>query len=164
MAGPIVKKISREVLREQCAEILRCLIPGVLLLLVLFAASFAASSMAAGTVYVRTVDNMMRQSTCTIPVTREDGSPLPLNEIAYFELRVSQDPLGLISSALMFTDNNLACDGFIDMSVLSDGQWYLFWQTYDTNGVASRNSTTVPFALASNTGSPPAPPSGVVLH
>lgn len=120
-------------------------------------------SQAAGTVYTRTVDNMLRDSTCSVPVTREDGTALLISEIAVLDLYVTQD-LTQPDPAPHFSDLAVGCAGIVDMTVLADGQWYLYWRTVDTGGRTSGRSATVPFVLQSNTGALPSAPGAPTLN
>lgn len=133
------------------------------LFLAIFLTVTTHNALSVGTVYVRTVDNMLRTSTCDLPTAREDGTPLTVVEIDRLELYVVRDLTDPLPPA-SFVDSGLACTGQLDMTVLGDGQWYMYWLTYDTAGRVSAQSANVPFVLQSDTGSPPGAVTNVQLQ
>ena len=75
-----------------------------------------------------------------IPTTRTDGSPLPTNEIAYYEIYYSSTNSGAsnestVSVAATNSDDQLVND--YEINALPTGEYYFSIATVDTAGIAS---------------------------
>lgn len=79
----------------------------------------------------------------TVPTSREDGSPLALNELAGYRIRYGTVPDALISRV----EVNTADVTNYTISNLTAGTWYFSVSAYDTHGVESQPSNLGSLAI-----------------
>lgn len=93
---------------------------------------------------------------CDMPVTRADGSPLAVGDIASINFLRSGD------GATWAPDGSTnECRLVLDLSAMPEGQYYYTATATDTEGRESGRSNVVPFALARIP--PPSPPANLGL-
>jgi len=80
------------------------------------------------------------QFTCTYPIEREDGTMLMLTEIGAVDFYVSDPADG--NNWVQKATNIVACEGFVDISNLADGQYYATATVTDTDSRQSVYATT----------------------
>jgi hypothetical protein len=78
--------------------------------------------------------------TCDYPVTRTDGTPLALDEIATVQFYVSQDETGT-KTWTPAGSNDTECKQVYDLTAIPDGQYYYSASAVDTGG---RESVVAP--------------------
>ena len=71
--------------------------------------------------------------TCDYPVTRTDGTPLAVDEIATINFFVSQD-VGVDKTWTPAGSNDTACRQVYDLTAVPDGQYYYSASALDTGG------------------------------
>jgi hypothetical protein len=121
-----------------------------------------STARADGKILTDGIDPTLQTSNCTVPATREDGSPLLLSEIAYLDFYLTQD-LSAPDGEPVVSDFAVSCTATFDLSTLAYGQWYLYWKTVDTGMQVSQRSTTVPFVWKVKD-APPSAPGNVTLQ
>jgi hypothetical protein len=114
-------------------------------LLAFFFLMFTVAAWSEGTVYTGTEKTIV----CTNPTARTDGTPLSVNEIDRVEIYISQTDTGsnpLIPSKPFTVIMAGGCvDTPFDLTVLPEGQHYMYGVTYDTAGRVSAYSASLPF-------------------
>ena len=116
---------------------------------------------AAGTVYY-TDQTVTKNVNCTLPLTREDGTPLATGDIALIQMYDRAD----MTSPAVQIDEQLACPFTVDFTTMTLGQHYIQMTATDQQGRVSqlsvddaRGQGVLPFELRS--GSLPVSPTGL---
>lgn len=130
-------------------NVLMILFVGVCLL------SLVGIAKAEGPVYDPTI-NPTATLVCTLPVTREDGSPLAVDEIALIRFVQSGD-----GQTWAQAGTNTECSLVLDLTSMPEGQYYYSATAVDTDGRESQRATAHPFVLRRI--QPPTPPTGLML-
>lgn len=79
---------------------------------------------------------------CDMPVTREDGTVLAIDEIARVDFLASSDGVTWTAAG-----SEAQCRTSLDFSAMSDGQYYYAVAAVDTEGRVSERADSVPFVL-----------------
>lgn len=93
---------------------------------------------------------------CDMPVTRADGSPLAVGDVAAINFLRSSD-----GAAWTPYGSATECRLVLDLSAMPEGQYYYTATATDTEGRESGRSNVVPFVLARIP--PPSPPANLGL-
>lgn len=83
-----------------------------------------------------------RTLVCDMPVTRADGAPLAIDEIARIDFYQSAD--GILWEQI---DSAETCYMALDLAAMDTGQYYYQVRSVDLNGRESEASNIVPFEL-----------------
>jgi len=110
--------------------------------------------MAAPAMAVDPTIDPIKTLSCTMPVEREDGTALAVNEIAEITFFVSTDQV-----AWTQVGSNTVCSQQLELTNTPDGQYYYVARTVDTDGRVSRNSNELPLLVKRL--APPAPPTSI---
>lgn len=94
--------------------------------------------------------------TCNLPVTREDGTPLAVDEIALIRFVQSGD-----GQTWAQAGTNTECSLVLDLTSMPEGQYYYSATAVDTDGRESQRATAHPFVLRRIQS--PTPPTGLML-
>ena len=116
-----------------------------------FLLMFSVAAMAEGTTYTGTE----KPVTCTNAIARTDGTPLAASEIDRVEIHISPTDLDLNPPYTVVMAGGCT-DSVLDLTPLSEGQYYQYGVTYDTAGRVSALSASLPFMRSLMNPGPPA--------